>query len=175
MVAKKPARASQARTSSPATSSAVQSWVLLNYRIPREPSTPRIAVWRRLKSLGVAQVGDGLVALPATPKTIEHFEWVAESVVEADGEAMVWQASTARGDSDALAARMQAECDADYDELTAEVLADPTEDRRSIARWRRQLRAIERRDWFQSPQRDAARLAIVDAVAMADAARAEST
>ncbi len=40
-------------------------WVLLSYRLPREPSTPRIAVWRKLKRLGVAQISDGLVALPA--------------------------------------------------------------------------------------------------------------
>ena len=38
-------------------------WVLLSYRMPREPSTPRIAVWRRLRQLGAAQLGDGLVAL----------------------------------------------------------------------------------------------------------------
>ena len=39
------------------------SWVLLAYRVPREPSTPRIAVWRRLKRLGAAQLLDGLVVL----------------------------------------------------------------------------------------------------------------
>ncbi|MEV4644831.1 hypothetical protein [Saccharopolyspora sp. NPDC049357] len=36
-------------------------WVLLSYRMPREPSTPRIAVWRKLKRLGVAQLADGVV------------------------------------------------------------------------------------------------------------------
>ena len=40
-------------------------WLLLAYRMPREPSTPRIAVWRKLGGLGVAKLGDGLVALPA--------------------------------------------------------------------------------------------------------------
>ena len=40
-------------------------WVLLCYRLPREPSTPRITVWRKLKRLGVAQLSDGLVTLPA--------------------------------------------------------------------------------------------------------------
>ncbi len=39
-------------------------WVFLAYRLPREPSTPRITVWRKLKRLGVAQILDGLVALP---------------------------------------------------------------------------------------------------------------
>jgi hypothetical protein len=27
-------------------------WVLLSYRLPREPSTPRIGVWRKLERLG---------------------------------------------------------------------------------------------------------------------------
>ena len=36
-------------------------WVLLSYRIPREPSQPQIAVWRKLERLGVARLGDGLV------------------------------------------------------------------------------------------------------------------
>src|SRR5215210_1117522 len=59
-------------------------WVLLSYRIPREPSTPRIAVWRRLKRLGVAQIGDGLVALPADARTQEQLEWLAEEIAEAN-------------------------------------------------------------------------------------------
>ncbi len=40
-------------------------WVLLSYRLPREPSTPRIGIWRKIKRLGVAYLADGLVALPA--------------------------------------------------------------------------------------------------------------
>ena len=39
------------------------SWVLLAYRLPREPSTPRSALWRKLRRLGAAQVLDGLAAL----------------------------------------------------------------------------------------------------------------
>src|SRR5207245_5930100 len=65
-------------------------WVLLAYRLPREPSTPRIAVWRRLKRLGVAQLLDGLVALPRDARNKEQLEWVADDVVEAGGEATIW-------------------------------------------------------------------------------------
>ena len=65
-------------------------WVLLAYRLPREPSTPRIAVWRKLRRLGVAQVLDGLVALPADARTQEQLEWVADEIVDAGGEATLW-------------------------------------------------------------------------------------
>ena len=56
-------------------------WVLLAYRVPREPSTPRITVWRKLKRLGVAQVVDGLVALPLDARTKEHLEWLGDEIV----------------------------------------------------------------------------------------------
>jgi hypothetical protein len=50
---------------------------MLAYRVRRQPSTPRIAIWRRLKRLGVAQLADGLVALPLDSRTRE-----AEAAVE---------------------------------------------------------------------------------------------
>src|SRR5262249_58609323 len=78
-----------ARATRPATPG---RWVLLSYRIPREPSTPRITIWRKLKRLGVAQISDGLVALPADARTREQLEWIAEEIVEADGTASVWLA-----------------------------------------------------------------------------------
>ena len=54
--------------------------MLLAYRLPREPSTPRIATWRKLKQLGVAQLLDGLVALPLDSRNRERLEWLADEV-----------------------------------------------------------------------------------------------
>ena len=72
-------------------------WVFLAYRVPREPSTPRISVWRKLRALGVAQLLDGLAALPLSSRNREQLEWLAEEVTEAGGEASIWiaQAATA--------------------------------------------------------------------------------
>src|SRR5262249_38845672 len=67
-----------------------REWVLLSFRLPREPSTPRIAVWRKLKRLGVVQVVDGLVALPLSSANRAQFEAVAAEVHRADGEALIW-------------------------------------------------------------------------------------
>ena len=64
--------------------------MLLAYRVPRVPSTPRIAVWRKLRALGVAQIGDGLVALPEDARTREQLEWVAADVDAAGGSAILW-------------------------------------------------------------------------------------
>ncbi len=56
---------------------------MLGYRMPREPSTPRLVVWRRLRRLGVAQPVDGLAVLPQTSRTREALDWVAGRVLEA--------------------------------------------------------------------------------------------
>src|SRR4051794_41954712 len=74
------------------TRSGPGEWVLLSYRLPREPSTPRISVWRKLKRLGVAQLSDGLVALPADARTREQLEWIADEITEAGGGASIWLA-----------------------------------------------------------------------------------
>src|SRR5688500_11501901 len=52
-----------------------RDWVLLAYRLPREPSAPRLAVWRKLKRLGVAQLLDGLVGLPLDSRNREQLVW----------------------------------------------------------------------------------------------------
>src|SRR5712664_4086295 len=77
------------------TDRTVGSWVMLCYRLPRDPSTPRITVWRKLKRLGVAQLADGLVTLPADARTREQLEWIADEVIEAGGSAGIWLARPA--------------------------------------------------------------------------------
>jgi DNA-binding transcriptional regulator PaaX len=149
-------------------------WVLLAYRLPRVPSTPRSAIWRRLKRLGVAQLADGLVALPADARTLEALEWVAEEVLDAHGEAMVWLGRPAdAAGSAALIHRMTTAIAAEYESVTAEASStqypDETTRRRVTARLRRELQRLEARDFFSPPQRDAARGAVEDLAAAATA------
>ncbi len=138
-----------------------EPWVLLSYRIPREPSTPRIAVWRQLKDLGVVQVGDGLVGLPGSPRTRERLQWVAAKILEADGEAIVWDASTStKRDGRALADRQKEARTAEYAELLLEIESDSSPTSRTIQKWRRAWRKIDRRDYFDAPGREEVRAAI---------------
>src|SRR5215211_1918578 len=51
-------------------------WVLLVYRIPREPSRHRVAVWRKLRDLGALYLKDGVAALPEDAVTREQLEWL---------------------------------------------------------------------------------------------------
>jgi hypothetical protein len=141
-------------------------WVLLTYRLPREPSTPRSAVWRKLRKLGVVQISDGLVALPAAARTREQLEWVAEEVADAGGTAGIWLARPAtRAQEDRLAETMAATRAAEYQAVisaTAETAgnADALTRASALRRLRNELRAIQRRDYFPPPERDHAEAAV---------------
>lgn len=141
-------------------------WVLLTYRLPREPSTPRSAVWRKLRKLGVAQIGDGLVALPAGPRSREQLEWVAEEVTDAGGVAGIWLARPAtRASEDQLVQAMTAARAAEYQALitaarAATGNADPAAEASTVRKLRNGLRAVQRRDYFPPADRDLAEAAI---------------
>ncbi len=145
-------------------------WVLLCYRLPREPSTPRIAVWRRLRRLGVAQLGDGLVALPQDARTREHLEWVAAQVEEAGGAATLWRAQTlSRADEQQVAAAIAAARAEEYRQVIERAgaghEAEASARRRLLRRLRRELRLVHRRDFFPPVERDRATVAVEELAA----------
>ncbi len=139
-------------------------WVLLSYRLPREPSGPRTAVWRKLRKLGVAQISDGLVALPAGPRTREQLEWLSEEVMDSGGTAIVWLATPGSCVQEHQLAQTMSEARAaEYDALVAaaaQAAADAPVPASAIRRLRNDLRAIQRRDYFPPPVRDRAEAAV---------------
>jgi hypothetical protein len=153
----------------PGGSTQLGSWVLLAYRLPREPSNPRVGVWRKLERLGVARLCDGLVALPADARTREQLDWLAEEILEAGGTSTVWLATPASAAQErAIAETMHAARATEYRTVTeqARAAAGAGERTRAARRLRGELRRIARRDFFPPPEREAARAA-VDALAAA--------
>jgi hypothetical protein len=53
-------------------------WVLFLYRLPSEPSRPRVAVWRELRRLGALPLSQGVVAVP----DLEHYTATLDQVAE---------------------------------------------------------------------------------------------
>ena len=140
-------------------------WVLLSYRLPREPSTPRITVWRQLERLGAARLGDGLVGLPADARTREQFDWLATEIRQADGTATVWLGAPAsaveeKAIIDGLRTARAAEYDAIIDKAATAAGAAGDERTRARRRLREELRKVARRDFFPPPQRDQAHAAV---------------
>ena len=140
-------------------------WVLLAYRIPREPSTPRISVWRKLRRLGTAQLGEGLVALPNDARTKEQLEWIADEVVGAGGEATLWIARAGsiaqeRSLAAAMAAAIAEQYQAVIDAADAAKREPESAQGRSATRLRRELHRIAQRDHFPPQQRETAHRAV---------------
>ena len=141
------------------------AWVLLAYRLPREPSTPRIALWRNLRRLGAVQLVDGLVALPRDSGTQEQLEWLADDITEAGGDATIWLAEAgSRAQERALAARMAESAAGEYRTIIGAAKAARRKDaaarRRTLARLRRALHAVRARDYFHPRERASARRAV---------------
>jgi hypothetical protein len=135
-------------------------WVFLAYRLPREPSTPRITVWRKLKRLGVAQILDGLVALPLDARNREQLEWLADEILQSGGTASVWMAQpTTRKQERELVAQMQFAVDGEYEKVVTEAKEDAGS-LRSLKRFRAEIRRIERRDYFPTGKKAEARAAV---------------
>jgi hypothetical protein len=138
-----------------------REWVLLAYHLPREPSTPRIALWRKLRRLGAGQVQDGLVALPLLSKNREQFEWLADEVLDAGGEASVWLAqSLSLSQERQLIDRMTQAIAEEYRTLMTQAQHARTVTqagrRQTLTRLRRELRRIGDRDYFPPPERQEA-------------------
>ncbi len=144
----------------------------LVYRVPRTPSAPRIAIWRRLRALGVAQLCDGVVALPEDSRTREHLEWVADQVIEAGGSALLLRAEALSADDERTVAQAMSSARAEeYRDIataaSAALESEAVERARALERLRRELRKVQRRDFFSPAERDLA-VSALDALAEAD-------
>jgi hypothetical protein len=137
------------------------SWVLLVYRLPREPSRHRVAVWRKLKDLGALYIQDGVVALPEDATTREQLEWLQLRVREAGGEATLWEARPGTVAEEAeLVGTFRSSREEAYRAIIAEAErlrrmaemggVDPSE---QLGKLEREFRAERRRDYFRSPLR----------------------
>jgi len=108
---------------------------------------------------------DGLVGLPLDRRTVEQFEWLADSIVEEGGYASVWTARPSTpAEEQALIERMVEAVAADYRAVAAAARAARRSDdrvrRRTLARLRRTLHVVRARDFFPPPERAMAEAAV---------------
>src|SRR6516225_12234113 len=78
------------------------SWVVFSYSLPSKGrSSPRVAVWRRLRTLGAVSPKGGVHVLPARDECVEALQWLAQEVEQAKGEALLMRVEWFEGVSDA--------------------------------------------------------------------------
>ena len=141
-------------------------WLVFSYSLPsKAQSSPRVALWRRLRRLGAITLTGGIHVLPAREEDLEAFQWLAEEVQQAKGEAVVMRVEQFEGLTDAdLIERFRRARDEDYAALEAQ--ASALEERRRarlkpeersrlrerLERLRRQHADIARIDFFDAPE-----------------------
>src|SRR5215472_9773605 len=122
-------------------------WVLLVYKIPREPTASRAQVWRKLKRLGALLLHDAVWVLPATAWTREQFQWLAVEISELGGEAYLWESHLLlNGQAEELVRQFQARAEHAYQEILDE-LAREEADLVALSRKYQQIRA---QDYFHA-------------------------
>jgi hypothetical protein len=145
-------------------------WLILVYQLPREPSRHRVAVWRKLKTLGALYLQDGAVALPEDAVTREQLEWLQLRVREVGGEASLWEARPATlAEEKALVEAFRSS----REEAYVSIISETERVRRKaemgggnrvlgeeLKKLEREFRAERRRDYFRSPLRREAAAAL---------------
>lgn len=138
----------------------MRTWMLLVYKVPNEPTSGRVYVWRKLKKLGAVLLHDSVWVLPATPRTREQLRWLASEIIELEGEASVWESRlTLSGDEDKLVARFADGVDAQYREILAGLRAKD----RDLAALSRKYQQAQLQDYFDSDVGRRVREALADA------------
>jgi hypothetical protein len=155
------------------TQIAAPSWLVLAWRLPSGPSTPRVTVWRSLRRLGAAVLTPGAAILPHREDLQEQLDWLAQEIEEFGGDAWVLPvADLAEIDERKVRDQMRTDRQAEYEALRADAqgflhrAADhpgPQDDyalrlrtEKELVALQRRFRKVTARDYFDSPGREEA-------------------
>lgn len=147
-------------------------WLLLAYRVPSEPSSNRVAVWRRLKRLGAYYPQQAVCLLPARSETVEALGEMRVQIDEMGGSATYLEIPSLPRDQDqALMAAFGELASAEYAEIIEEcdttfareveferfrenfTFEEAEEIRHGLEKIERWFGEVVQRDWFGSPAR----------------------
>ena len=67
----------------------MNEWLLLSYKVPPEPSSKRVSIWRRIKGLGAVYIQNGLCILPKKEEHQRQFKIIQNEIVSIGGEALL--------------------------------------------------------------------------------------
>jgi hypothetical protein len=95
-----------------------KSWILLAYKVPPEPAKKRIALWRKIKSLGAVYLQNGVCMLPRTDDHVRRLKIMENEIVEMDGESVLLETNGLdRVQEEKLRTRFNADRDEAYQEF----------------------------------------------------------
>src|SRR5690348_14912690 len=125
----------------------MQTWLLLHYTLPTNPSARRVYVWRKLKRLGAVLLNESIWVLPDTSRTAEQLQWLAAEIQEMKGNAYLWRSSLVLGEStESLTSQFMDQVDASYKALMKKIASR----NREPAALSMEYQQIADRDYFKS-------------------------
>jgi hypothetical protein len=154
---------------------ASEEWLLLIHQIPPKPDYLRVKIGRRLQRVGAVAVKNSVYALPDRDQSLEDFQWIRTEIIDGGGDASICRAEFVDGLSgDAIRQIFRDARDADFASIatTARELwaaargssraagrasGKPDED---LARLRRRFATVAAIDYFEAPERAAAKEAL---------------
>jgi hypothetical protein len=100
----------------------IDSWLLLIYTVPAQPSRKRAAVWREVKKAGAVYLRDGVCVLPERPAQLQRFEGLAARVKELGGQATLVRSAHLDGErTEAVMSEAASARDAEYEDILREI------------------------------------------------------
>jgi hypothetical protein len=94
------------------------AWLLLTYKVPPEPAAKRIALWRKLKSMGAVYLRDGVCLLPKTDDHLRRLKVIENEIEKIAGEAVLLETvGLDRAQEEKVVGRFTADRDEAYREF----------------------------------------------------------
>jgi hypothetical protein len=159
-------------------------WLQISYKVPPEPATKRVALWRRLKSMGAVYLRDGVCLLPNTNGHLRRLRMIENEISEMGGEAVMLKAAGIDlGQEERVVRRFNADRNAQYEEFLgkcrdykAEIdkeiaqnnlsYAELEENEQDLTKLKRWLEKIVRLDFYGTPLAQDARTGLAECEAL---------
>ncbi len=152
---------------------AAHSWRVLIYRVPTEPASKRVAVWRDLRRLGALYLQQCACIFPNIPEVTEALNQVAAKIPSLGGETFLLDVPRLQPEDEARIiaafreqrqneyAEIVEECETKFvkeiefehfrQNYTFEEAEEIEQDLEKIRRWFDQ---VKKRDWFNADRRE---------------------
>jgi hypothetical protein len=153
---------------------AAGGWLVLVYRVPSEPSSTRVAVWRDLKRIGAHYLQQCVCVVPRRPDLRAAIEAVRAKIERLGGSSNLFEVPWLAPDDEAvliggfrdLVAKQYAEiveeCETKFvKEIELETFrenytfAEAEEIEQDLEKIRRWYARVQERDWFDAPGKSA--------------------
>ena len=167
-------------------------WLLLAYKVPSEPSSNRISIWRELKRLGAYYPQQAVCLLPGRAEITDQVEVIRDRITNMGGTHTYLEIPYVPDDQhDELIAAFLALADKEYAEIVEEceskfmkeieferfrenyTFEEAEEIRQDLDKIQRWFDDVSARDWFASPSRSTAEHRVKECAELLEAFEAD--